>query len=178
MDGREFIKNPGGCLIFWIFLVNVWRMCWSFACHNFMLAEPLFLAICLAPRSLQLLILLFGVDIYIFFCVSIKIMPASSARESAGFQGLPCPCIITMVTQLGWKMGTTPGKNTTDSHSSYLWFCGFSRVTTSSFVLCFWPISIVLKSLFCFQVILPSGESVCWSTYSLILPYPNSFLPS
>lgn len=96
----------------------------------------------LALGSLLLLIVLFGVD---FFCASVQIVPASSASESAEFQGLPCPCIITMATQLGWKVGEILGKNATVSHSSYLRFYGFSQVTASSFVLHFWSISRALN---------------------------------
>jgi len=46
---------------------------------------------------------------------------------------------------MGWKMETTPGKNATDSHSSYLWFCSFSWVATYSFALCFLSVSRALE---------------------------------
>lgn len=143
--GRELVKNPCGCVIFWISLVNVWLMCWSFACYSFMLVEPLFLAIGLALRSLLLLIVLFAVDF--FFSALIKIIPASSVSESAGFQGLPCPCVIIMAAQLGGRWAQ-PQARMPDFHSSYLWFCSFLLVTSSSFALCFWLISRGLKWLF------------------------------
>lgn len=123
---RMLIKNPYGCVIFWISLVNVWLMFWSFACCSLcLLSLSLFRAICLALKLLLLLIMLFWVDFF-FFCASIKIMATSSTSESAGFQGLCCSYIITLTTHLGWKMGATSGKNATDSQSSYLGFCVFS----------------------------------------------------
>lgn len=72
--GRELIENPY-CRVFWISLINVWLMCWSF----------LAAASCLLSRCSCHL---FGTEIAtitdkalwgrFFFCTSVKIMPASS----------------------------------------------------------------------------------------------------
>lgn len=82
-----------------------------------------------------------------FFCTSVKIMPASSkwicwvssfALLLYNYHGNPS----------GMENGSNPRQECHDSHSFYLWFCGFSWVTTSSFALCFWSISRALKWLF------------------------------